>query len=250
MSKLIEDERELKIKDYIRSHEGCGPEEVFRALGPSMARQTFYRRLNNLKDKQEVISEFKNKRDQQLYLNGQNPLEIVSHNLITFEKRFFQLLGKVINELEKPYSSIKERADMWEEQRNEVKLPAGSIHLDLFTFTILVFHHSVTHWLFDISFSLPEKVNDPQILERINGVVLTRVSAMYSKLFKIISSITDEKHLKVKFNKKFLKDTKEYVYRELDGLFAKAFGENEPTETFEFFDLEKESAELYNFKLI
>ena len=108
-------------------------------------------------------------------------------------------------------------------------------------------------WLLELSLTLPQKVNKPEYLERIYGLILTRISGMYSRLFIRISAIP-ERNLKAKLNKKFYKDVPDFVYKEMSNVFEKTYGADddpgEPSETFRFFDLENEFDEVFRADLI
>ena len=101
---LNSEERQIKILQYVKDHPGSLTEEVCKALTEDskyMSRRTFFKELNVLKEKKEIIVENKNKRDRLLFVNENNLLLTVTKELEQFEKDFLKLARTISGSLEK-----------------------------------------------------------------------------------------------------------------------------------------------------
>jgi len=97
---LNSDDRQELIKDAIRNFPGYSIEEIYEKVKSKMSRKTYFRELDILVQRGEVLKEHANKRDRKLYLNTDSPLIIVSKELEDFERNFIELANKTQNKLD------------------------------------------------------------------------------------------------------------------------------------------------------
>ena len=128
-------ERRTKIIEFIRNNRECMPEDVVRAVARHMSRQKFFKMLQELKERGTIVARNRNKRDQALQLNGEDPLVIVGDTLKNFEYSYFDLFDKVLENIMKPSYTIKEQQRLIENRENRHVLfapdPVSYTHLTL-----------------------------------------------------------------------------------------------------------------------
>ena len=85
------EERQRKIIEYVEDHPRYLTEQVCKAVEQFMSRKTFFKELEILKGKGEIIVKNKNKRDKELSVDKNNLLITVPKELEKFEKDFLDL---------------------------------------------------------------------------------------------------------------------------------------------------------------
>src|SRR5206468_7913295 len=174
------------------------PEECFKGVEEDMARQKFFKLLPELKKKKVIQVRHRNKREQSLYLNGEDPLIIVVNALDKFQYTYFRFFDKVLQEIKKPQSTIRARVKMISEKENRIVVPPD--HYELFNDAIFVFQRTITRYMLDILIKWSNITKDKQHLSKIFEYSLRRASILYSRLFERIETIDVEKDLKIKLN--------------------------------------------------
>jgi hypothetical protein len=58
---LTSEERQIKILQFVRARPGWIQEEVFKSLAEYMSRKTFFKELDTLKERKEILVKNKNK---------------------------------------------------------------------------------------------------------------------------------------------------------------------------------------------
>jgi hypothetical protein len=101
---LNSEERQIKILQFVRDHPGWLIERVCKALTEDtkyMSRKTFFKELDVLITRREIIVKNKNKRDKLLFVNESNLVITVTKELEQFEKDFLKLAKTISGTLEK-----------------------------------------------------------------------------------------------------------------------------------------------------
>ena len=91
---LTSEERQIKIIEFVRNNPGWIQEDVCKAITEDskyMSRKTFFKELDTLKERKEIIVNNKNKRDKLLFVNESNLVITVTKELEQYEKDFLKL---------------------------------------------------------------------------------------------------------------------------------------------------------------
>ena len=225
---------EIKMIEYIRSNKGCMPEELFEAMANFLGRQKFFKLLKGLKERKIVVARPRNKREHSLELRGENPLVMVADTLDHFEFTYFELFDRVFKVLQEPRSFIRERTKQIEQKENRHVLFAPD-HFDLFSYTIFVFHTTLSNYLLDISIKWPALISDKKHLSKIFELTLRRMSQLYVKLFSRIEKIKPEKDLGIKLKPERVENLSELVVNQIKDLGQNVDDPGAMGETFDFF---------------
>jgi hypothetical protein len=101
MNKL--NEKEQKVFEYIRDHEGCSKESVVNGMNGNPSRITVLKILHTLEHHHKMIEARKKKPNSQiysLYINKENLMASLELDLHNFENTYFLLLKKIKDKLE------------------------------------------------------------------------------------------------------------------------------------------------------
>jgi hypothetical protein len=181
---MNQDDRRERIINYVYLHQGCLTEEAFDGVKEHMARSTFFKYLEILKDQKQVKVENVNKRDRKLYPYT-DLLVSVPRVLDEFKDAFFILTEKVkqynklkIEELHKKYPKNEEVTDERIHERLDFIQKRGAV-LDSI---ILLYQHLVGMCILAGLFIWPTKVNDNKAINKIFEVAFSRLLEIQQKL--------------------------------------------------------------------
>jgi hypothetical protein len=174
-----EEDRHMKIIEYIRSHQGCNVENIVRGTENYVSRVTVYKILGSL-EKGGVIRRQKDKpnsRDHKLFVDKDNPLISLPIEFARFKKDYYRLLEKVRKEAKK-YLTSSNRSDPETYKYSERLAALGSM---FGVFVRIYDTRALLVW--------PKQIRDPESLKNLYMMLFSEVLEIHSELNKMFQSL-------------------------------------------------------------
>jgi hypothetical protein len=178
LSTLNADKRRRKIKEFVELHEGCSPEQCFKALEREMARSTFFGHLSELKSDGIMTVQHANKRDKKLFLNKSNILVSSQRKLDEFDKAYSFLLKETEQKISLDSGIMRALSGLPEGHSPEQISQLTHARLDIFFRMIdSILLQSLIIW--------PKKIEDKDTLKKLYVSVFLKISDMVSRYSEI-----------------------------------------------------------------
>jgi hypothetical protein len=193
VKRLTDQQRDEIVTKYIDNNPGRSPTEVFAGVKNYMSKQSYYISEARLIANKTIRIESKNKRDKSLFVNENDLIFKITKELDYFEKTYFVLLDRVLTEVKKSDMTFSRRLEAWQKK---YKTTVPFTRESLLFHTLYLFNEMHDSCTFKLSFVWPFSIANRRYLQRIQNVVMERISRMYSKLHNLLGKHEINEHLK------------------------------------------------------